>query len=106
MLQAVAKNDGVVMVNFAPGYVSYERNRWDADEAAERARFNNPPYIGLYIGQPERAAARGLAMMAVAWRPGTPTRRPGPIGQPTDHTPARRWPKSRAKPASLVNCST
>jgi membrane dipeptidase len=45
----------VVMVNFAPGYVSYERNRWDADEAAERARFNNPPYVGLYIGQPERA---------------------------------------------------
>ncbi len=57
VLRLVAANGGVVMVNFAPGYVSYERNRWDADEAAERARFNNPPYVGLYIGQPERAKA-------------------------------------------------
>ncbi|MEP6549125.1 MAG: dipeptidase [Gammaproteobacteria bacterium] len=57
VLRLVTANGGVVMVNFAPGYVSYERNRWDADEAAERARFNNPPYVGLYIGQPERAKA-------------------------------------------------
>ncbi|MEP6886609.1 MAG: dipeptidase, partial [Gammaproteobacteria bacterium] len=57
ILRLVAANGGVVMVNFAPGYVSYERNRWDADEAAERARFNNPPYVGLYIGQPQRAKA-------------------------------------------------
>ena len=45
------------MVNFAPGYVSDARNRWDADQAAERTRFNSPPYVGLYIGQPERAKA-------------------------------------------------
>ncbi len=57
VLRAVAANGGVVMVNFAPGYVSDARYHWDADEAAERARFNNPPYIGLYIGQPERAKA-------------------------------------------------
>jgi membrane dipeptidase len=57
VLRAVAANGGVVMVNFAPGYVSDVRYHWDADEAAERARFNNPPYIGLYIGQPERAKA-------------------------------------------------
>ncbi len=57
ILRLVAANGGVVMVNFAPGYVSYERNRWDADEAAERARYNNPPYVGLYIGQPESANA-------------------------------------------------
>jgi membrane dipeptidase len=57
ILRIVAARDGVVMVNFAPGYVSDARNHWDADEAAERARFNNPPYIGLYIGQPERAKA-------------------------------------------------
>jgi membrane dipeptidase len=57
VLRSVAANGGVVMVNFAPGYVSDTRYRWDADEAAERARFNNPPYIGLYIGQPERAKA-------------------------------------------------
>ena len=57
VLRSVAANGGVVMVNFAPGYVSDARYRWDADEAAERARFNNPPYIGLYIGQPERTKA-------------------------------------------------
>jgi membrane dipeptidase len=57
ILRLVAANGGVVMVNFAPGYVSEERNRWDADEAAERTRFNSPPYVGLYIGQPERAKA-------------------------------------------------
>jgi membrane dipeptidase len=57
VLRSVAANGGVVMVNFAPGYVSDARYRWDADEAAERARLNNPPYIGLYIGQPERAKA-------------------------------------------------
>jgi membrane dipeptidase len=45
------------MVNFAPGYVSEARNHWDADQAAERTRFNSPPYVGLYIGQPERAKA-------------------------------------------------
>jgi membrane dipeptidase len=57
VLRSVTANGGVVMVNFAPGYVSDARYQWDADEAAERARFNNPPYIGLYIGQPERAKA-------------------------------------------------
>ncbi|HEY1313613.1 MAG TPA: dipeptidase, partial [Steroidobacteraceae bacterium] len=57
ILRSVAANGGVVMVNFAPGYVSESRNRWDADQAAERARFNSPPYVGLYIGQPERAKA-------------------------------------------------
>jgi membrane dipeptidase len=57
ILRQVAANDGVVMVNFAPGYVSDARNRWDADQAAEQTRFNSPPYVGLYIGQPERAKA-------------------------------------------------
>jgi membrane dipeptidase len=57
ILRLVAANGGVVMVNFAPGYVSAARNRWDADHAAESTRFNSPPYIGLYIGQPERAKA-------------------------------------------------
>src|SRR5271168_719517 len=38
VLRAVAANGGVVMVNFAPGYVSDARYRWDSDEAAERAR--------------------------------------------------------------------
>ena len=57
VLRAVAANGGVVMVNFAPGYVSDARDRWDADQAAEKTRFNSPPYVGLYIGQPERAKA-------------------------------------------------
>jgi membrane dipeptidase len=57
ILRAVAANGGVVMVNFAPGYVSDARDRWDADQAAEQTRFNSPPYVGLYIGQPERAKA-------------------------------------------------
>jgi membrane dipeptidase len=57
VLRAVATNGGVVMVNFAPPYVSAERNRWEADHAAERTRFNSPPFAGLYIGQPERAKA-------------------------------------------------
>jgi membrane dipeptidase len=57
VLKLVAANGGVVMVNFAPGYVSDARNHWDADQAAERTRFNSPPYVGLYIGQPARAKA-------------------------------------------------
>jgi len=57
ILQLVAKNDGVVMVNFATAYVSAERNKWDADRAAEKARYSSPPFAGMYIGQPDRAKA-------------------------------------------------
>lgn len=57
VLKLLAANGGVVMVNYAPGYVSAARARWDADHAAERARYNAPPYAGLFIGQPDRAAA-------------------------------------------------
>ena len=57
VLEMVARNHGVVMVNFFPGYVSEARARWLADRAAEKARYNAPPYDGLYIGQPERAKA-------------------------------------------------
>ena len=56
-LAMVAANRGVVMVNFYSAYVSGELARWLADQAAETARFNAPPYAGLYIGQPERARA-------------------------------------------------
>jgi membrane dipeptidase len=55
VLRAVSANGGIVMVNFAPPYVSPARNHWEADHAAERTRFNSPPFAGLYIGQPERA---------------------------------------------------
>jgi membrane dipeptidase len=57
ILKLVAANGGVVMVNFYPGYVSEARRRWEADRAAEQARYNSPPFGGLYIGQPERARA-------------------------------------------------
>ena len=57
VLKLVAANGGVVMVNYAPGYVSEARRRWDADRNAERGRYNAPPYGGLYIGQPDRAKA-------------------------------------------------
>jgi len=56
VLHLVAQNGGVVMVNFAEPYVSEAMRRWSADQAAEVARFNSPPFGGLYIGQPERAA--------------------------------------------------
>jgi membrane dipeptidase len=69
VLRLVAANGGVVMVNFAPGYVSASRNRWDADQAAERARFNSPPYVGLYIGQPEWAKAAVAAWQEQHPRP-------------------------------------
>ncbi|WP_293900516.1 dipeptidase [Phenylobacterium sp.] len=57
VLALVAKNHGVVMANFATTYVSAECNRWDADRSAEQARYNAPPFGGLYIGQPEKAKA-------------------------------------------------
>ena len=57
ILWLLRANDGVVMVNYAPGYVSRARQEWEAARAAETARANAPPYSGLYIGQPDRAAA-------------------------------------------------
>ena len=57
ILPLVARNGGVVMVNFNGGYVSAATDEWDAARAAEVARAASPPYAGLYIGQPERAKA-------------------------------------------------
>jgi len=57
VLQLVAKNNGVVMANFYPGYVSQAAANWISDYAAEKSRYNAPPFGGLYIGQPERAKA-------------------------------------------------
>jgi len=69
ILRALAVNGGVVMVNFAPPYVSDARNRWQADRAAEQTRFNSPPFAGLYIGQPDRAKAALAAWDAQHPRP-------------------------------------
>jgi membrane dipeptidase len=79
ILRLVAANGGVVMVNFYPGYVSEARRRWDADRAAEVARYDSPPFGGLYIGQPERARA-ALA----EWERGHP-KPPVGIGDVADH---------------------
>jgi membrane dipeptidase len=79
VLKVVAEHGGVVMVNFNPGYVSEAVNRWEADQAAEQARFNAPPYGGLYIGQPERAKA-ALA----AWESAHPKPR-ATLAQVADH---------------------
>jgi len=57
VLRLVATNGGIVMVNFAPTYVSDARRRWESERVAEEARNSSPPFGGLYIGQPERAAA-------------------------------------------------
>ena len=64
VLALTARNGGVVMVNFYPGYVTAARARWDADKAAEQARLDAPPYAGLYVGQPERAKAALAAWLA------------------------------------------
>ncbi len=57
VLKLLAVNGGVVMVSFAPGYVSDPYRRWTAELNAEKARLNSPPYAGLYIGAPDKAAA-------------------------------------------------
>ncbi|HEY0271406.1 MAG TPA: dipeptidase [Sphingomonas sp.] len=57
VLRLVAANGGVVMVNFAPGYVSEPRRLWGAEYAAEKTRLDAPPFGGLYIGQPDKAKA-------------------------------------------------
>ena len=64
VLRLVAAHGGVVMVNFAPAYVSEAYRRWSADEAAEKTRLNAPPYGGLFIGQPDKAAAALQAWQA------------------------------------------
>ena len=56
ILRLVTANGGVVMINYAKPYISDAFRRWQADRGAEQARIGAPPYGGLYIGQPARAA--------------------------------------------------
>jgi membrane dipeptidase len=56
VLKLVRENSGVVMVNYAPPYVSDAYRHWSADSAAEKTRLNAPPFGGLDIGQPDKAA--------------------------------------------------
>ncbi|HEX5264608.1 MAG TPA: dipeptidase [Phenylobacterium sp.] len=59
VLALVAKNRGVVMADFATGYVSDARRRWNADQAGEAAREAN-----LFVGQPEQRKAAMAAWVA------------------------------------------
>jgi len=56
VLRLVAKNGGVVMINFYPGFDSDARFRWTAQRAGEQARLNAPTF-GIDLGQPEKASA-------------------------------------------------
>lgn len=64
ILKLVAKNDGVVMVNYALPYISDAYRLWAADSAAEKTRLNSPPYAGIDIGQPDKAKADYAAWLA------------------------------------------
>jgi len=57
VLKQVTANRGVVMATFPPLYLSDAFRRWSAEHDAERTRLNAPPFGGLFIGQPEKAAA-------------------------------------------------
>jgi membrane dipeptidase len=57
VLRKVAENGGVVMVAFAPNYISEARRVWGVEQGAQMALYNQPPLNGLYIGQPDRAKA-------------------------------------------------
>jgi membrane dipeptidase len=52
ILKLTAANDGVVMVNFYPPYVSDAFRKWSAEEAAEEARAKS-----LFNGRPEQREA-------------------------------------------------
>ena len=69
VLKLVAANGGVVMVNFNGPYDTEAARAWTAAESAEKARANSPPYDGLYIGQPEAAAAALARWKAANPRP-------------------------------------
>src|SRR6202789_473126 len=71
ILRSLAANGGVVMVNFAPPYVSADRNQWQAGRRAGPTRFDSPPFAGFYIGQPGRAKAALTAWEAQHPKPVT-----------------------------------
>ena len=52
VLRLLAKNGGVVMIDYAPSYVSEERRQWEAAKSAEKARTD-----AIFIGEPDRAKA-------------------------------------------------
>ncbi len=74
VLALVAKNGGVVMVNFVPPFISAENLRWGAEREAEQARLK-----ALYEGQPERAE-----VLLAAWKEKHPAPR-ATLAQVVDH---------------------
>ena len=52
ILRRLPANGGVVMINFAPGFVSEESRNWDAARAAEQARV-----MSLNLGLPQNREA-------------------------------------------------
>ncbi|MEI6667474.1 MAG: dipeptidase [Acidobacteriota bacterium] len=74
VLKRVAANAGVVMVNFAPEFISEEVRHYQAAELAETARLKD-----LMLGDPE-GAAKALA----AWKTAHPAPR-ATLNQVADH---------------------
>jgi membrane dipeptidase len=74
VLKLVAKNGGVVMVNFYPAYVSEARAEWSAERAGEQARE-----AAFYVGQPDRAKAALAAWDTAHPKPHVP------LSQVADH---------------------
>lgn len=64
VLKLVKKNGGVVMVNFAPPFVSEELRQWSANKDAEEARQKS-----LFLGDPDAAKAGLDAWVAAHPRP-------------------------------------
>jgi len=64
VLRLIAKNDGIVMVNFAPQYISEERRVWGGARAGEEARLAT-----LYTGEPDQAKAALDAWLAANPQP-------------------------------------
>jgi membrane dipeptidase len=64
VLALLPANGGVVMANYVPVFISEERRQWETERAAVRARFGGvaggspaQPSSGLFIGEPDKAAA-------------------------------------------------
>jgi membrane dipeptidase len=59
ILRKAAATGGIVMVNFAPGFISNEAKAWDEQAFPERSRLN-----ALYPNDPQRAKAEFAAWKA------------------------------------------
>ena len=98
VLRLVAANGGIVMVNFAPPYVSDARRRWEAERVAEEARNNSPPFGGLYIGSRTarpRRSKRGTRR--------TRNRRSQWLTWPITSSTSARWRASTTQASALTS---